>query len=300
MTGLEIGIIGLDTSHALAFTKLLNDRSHPFNVKGGKVTFAFPGGSPDFELSLSRVGKFTRDLRENYSVQMVRTKEELAEKSDAILLESVDGAVHLEQLKSIVAYKKPVFIDKPFSLDSKVAMEMLQMAENYGTPVMSSSALRFAEGLTKILQENVGRQIIGADCFGPMEMINREQGYFWYGIHMADMLYAILGPGATSVSAISNEQHDILTGLWNDGRLGTIRGNRKGNNLFGAIIHFEDGSEFLTVRPDDKPYYASLLEHIIDFFGSGIPSVPLHETAEIIRFLEVANESDKAGKPIFL
>jgi len=300
MTALNIGIIGLDTSHAVAFTKLLNDPSHPFNVKGGKVTIAFPGGSPDFEISMSRVEKFTQELRENYDVQMVQTKEQLADECDAILLESVDGTVHFEELKSIVSYRKPIFIDKPFSLDSKVATEMVNLSEKYGTPIMSSSALRFAEGLTKILHENAGRQILGADCFGPMDMIDRKQGYFWYGIHMAEMLYAILGSGNQSVSAISNEQHDIMTGLWNDGRIGTIRGNRKGNNQFGALIHFEDGSECMTVRAVDKPYYASLLEHIIDFFVSGIPSVPLHETMEIIRFLEAANESERLGKPVFL
>ncbi|MGB2991353.1 MAG: Gfo/Idh/MocA family oxidoreductase [Paenisporosarcina sp.] len=297
---MNIGIIGLDTSHVVAFTKLLNDKNHPFHVKGGKVVVAFQGGSPSFELSKSRLEKFTLELKENFNIKIVQSMEEVAEESDAILLESVDGSVHFEELKKIAAFKKPIFIDKPFTLSSEVAAEMEKIAEEFGTPVMSSSALRYAESITKVLQKHDKGGIIGADCFGPLEIIDQQQGYFWYGIHMAEMLFAILGPGVKSVSTISNEHHDILTGYWNDGRLGTIRGNRKGNNQFGALIHFEEGSEYVTINSQDKPFYASLLEQIIHFFHSGITNVPLSETKEIIRFIEAAHESGKVGKPINL
>jgi Oxidoreductase family, NAD-binding Rossmann fold len=279
---------------------LLNDKNHPFHVKGGKVVVAFKGGSPSFELSKSRVEKFTQELQENFNIKLVQSLEEVAEESDAILLESVDGSVHFEELKKIVAYKKPLFIDKPFTLSSGVAAEMVKMAEEYGTPVMSSSALRYAESLTKTLHKHDKRVIIGADCFGPMEIIDQKHGYYWYGIHLAEMLYTILGPGVKSISTISNDHHDILTGNWSDGRLGTMRGIRKGNNQFGALIHFEDGSEYVAIKSQDKPFYASLLEHIIHFFQNGISKVPLSETKEIIRFIEAAHESEKVGKSITL
>ena len=45
MGNLKIGMIGLDTSHAVAFTKLLNDPNNPFHVTGGKVMMACPVGS---------------------------------------------------------------------------------------------------------------------------------------------------------------------------------------------------------------------------------------------------------------
>ena len=40
----RIGMIGLDTSHVIAFTKQIND---PKNDYGCKVVAGFPGGSPD-------------------------------------------------------------------------------------------------------------------------------------------------------------------------------------------------------------------------------------------------------------
>ncbi|WP_318615589.1 Gfo/Idh/MocA family protein [Sporosarcina sp. YIM B06819] len=293
-------MIGLDTSHAVAFTKLLNNPHESYHVPGGEVVVAFAGGSPNFELSMSRVKGFTEQLCTRFHVKIVDSIEQVAAESDAILLESVDGAVHHEQLRAIVAYQKPIFIDKPFSLSSQVASDMIRLAEDYQTPLMSTSALRYAEGLTGILQQVDKGKIIGADCFGPMEMQATQPGFFWYGIHTVEMLFAILGRGAQSVMTLSSEGHDAITASWTDGRIGTIRGNRHGNSQFGAIIHFEHGSEFVAIHAQQKPYYASLLEQIIAFFQDGVSRVPLQETHEIIRLIEAANESLRTGRIVQL
>ena len=49
---LKIGIIGFDTSHVTAFTKLLNDENEKYHVEGGKVICGFPSFSPDIETRL--------------------------------------------------------------------------------------------------------------------------------------------------------------------------------------------------------------------------------------------------------
>ena len=59
---LRLGIIGLDTSHVIAFTKTFNDPTAPNHVPGGKVVAAFKGGSPDIESSASRVDGYTKEL----------------------------------------------------------------------------------------------------------------------------------------------------------------------------------------------------------------------------------------------
>jgi len=63
MKTLNIGIVGLDTSHAPAFAKLLNDATNEFHVPGGRVVRAYPGGSKAFSMSMSRVGQFTDEFR---------------------------------------------------------------------------------------------------------------------------------------------------------------------------------------------------------------------------------------------
>lgn len=297
---MKLGIIGLDTSHVVAFTRLLNNPNERYHVPGGEVVIAFPGGSPHFELSISRVEAFTQELRSQFEVEIVDMIEQVAHVSDAIFLESVDGAVHHEQLQKVVAFKKPIFIDKPFSISSKVANDMIQLAAKYETAIMSTSALRYAENLTKAIRNTNKGKIIGADCFGPMEIQDSKQGFFWYGIHMIEMLFTVLGSGSKSIKTITNPEHDVITGVWKDGRIGTIRGNRVGNNQFGVLIHFELGTEYIDISLNEKPYYASLLEQVLDFFQDGIPRVPLNETKEIIRFVEASNESSLSGKTVIL
>src|SRR4051812_4662121 len=117
---LRIGIIGTDTSHAVSFTKLLNDSSHPHSIRGGRVVAAYPGGSPDFPLSANRVEGFMTELEEQYGVTRMKTIEEVAACSDALLLLSADGRVHLEQLSLIAPFRKPVYIDKPLALSTSI------------------------------------------------------------------------------------------------------------------------------------------------------------------------------------
>lgn len=299
MGDVKIGMIGLDTSHAIAFTRLLNDSSHPFYVGGGKIVMAYPVGSSDFELSYSRIGPITKEV-EQYGVQIVDSMEEVAEQCDAILIESVDGRVHLDQVSKICSYKKPIFVDKPFCLNTSDAKNIVKIAEQYQTPIMSSSALRFAESLTNALAIKDKGQIIGADCFGPMEMVETQPGYFWYGIHAIEMLYTIVGSGAKHVQSESNQDFDLIVSEWHDGRFCSVRGNRKGNGEFGAVIHFEKGSHYVSIQSSSKPFYASLLEKILEFFNDGQTIVPLHETQEIIRFIEAANESRETGKRVYI
>jgi predicted dehydrogenase len=298
MKDLRIGMVGLDTSHASVFTRLLNDSGADHHVQGGKVVKAFPGGSPDFELSIKRIGQFTEEVR-SYGVEIVETLEEAAEGMDAILLESVDGGTHLEQLRRLIVYKKPIFIDKPFSLSSAGADEMAELAKTYGTAIMSTSALRFSEGLSNVISQSDKGEIIGADCFGPMDF-QEGQGYFWYGIHAVEMLFTILGEGAAAVTTNSNVDHDCIVGRWKDGRIGTVRGNRLGNHQFGALVHFEKGTEYVDIGADTKPFYASLLEQVIDFFKDGISRVEINKTLDVIRFIEAANESKLSGKQVVL
>ena len=296
---LRIGMVGLDTSHAVAFTRLLHDEGHPFHVPGGRVTVAFPGGSPDFELSASRVGRFTREMAETFGVRIVSSPEEAAEKSDAVMLEAADGRVHLGLFRRIVPYGKPVFIDKPLAVSFRDAQEIVGLARWHRVPIMSCSSLRFAEGLTK-RSASCGDKppVIGADAYGPMPFQPTQPGYFWYGIHAAEMLFAILGKGCLQVRTIAAGDHDVIVGCWADGRIGTVRGNRAGNHAFGALIHRADRSRLVEPPADPMPLYASLLERVMEMFRTGRPGLDLDETLQIIRFLEAANESRTSGGKI--
>jgi hypothetical protein len=65
---IRLGMIGLDTSHVIAFTNYLNN---PNNNTGCRVVAGFPGGSPDMPASADRVEKFTGQLREKHGLKIV-------------------------------------------------------------------------------------------------------------------------------------------------------------------------------------------------------------------------------------
>ncbi|RTE03014.1 Gfo/Idh/MocA family protein [Paenibacillus whitsoniae] len=297
---LRIGIIGLDSSHAPAFTGLLHDEQHPYHVPGGSVTHAYPGGSDDFEMSYSRIEGFTQKVRDEYGVAIVSSPEEVAENCDAILLTAVDGRAHLELFRRIAPYGKPVFIDKPMTVSSSDAAAIIEIAARYRVPIMSCSSLRYAEELTLALQDATHGDVIGMDCYGPMALQATQPGLFWYGVHTVEMLYRTLGRGCEKVVAQVTEEHDVVTGIWKNGTIGTIRGNRRGNNQFGALLHREKNSQFVDVYNHPKPYYASLLEVIMHMFRTGEQGIDPAETLEVIRFMEAANLSRETGEPVYL
>src|SRR5690606_5933337 len=128
MKTLKIGMAGLDTSHVGAFANLLHDSSNEHHVPGGRITVAFPGGSPDCPLSIDRVEKFTTDLRENHQVEIVDSLAAMQGKCDAIMLESVDGRVHAAQFREVASWGIPVFIDKPLATTVADAREIAKIA----------------------------------------------------------------------------------------------------------------------------------------------------------------------------
>lgn len=289
---LRIGIIGLDTSHVVAFTKSLNDASSPDHVPGGRVVAAFKGGSPDVPASATRVDKFTAELESTYGVRIVATIAELCDLVDAVLLESVDGRVHLEQAREVLRRRKPLFIDKPMAASFADAKAIARLAEESGTPWFSSSSLRFAPAYQQFLAGAGRGAVLGVEAHGPASLEPTNPGLFWYGIHAVETLFTLMGPGCVSVSMTSNADYDLAVGVWNDGRIGTVKGLRKGHQAYGALVY---GEKSVTYLPVTDVSYVPLVRQIVTFFETGRPPIPPAETLEIMAFMDAAERSRLKG-----
>ncbi len=113
-------------------------------------------------------------------------------------------------------------------------------------------------------------------------------------------LYAALGRGCERVQAISTPDAEFVTGLWKDGRIGTVRGNRTGNKSFGVLLHAPKTSRFVDVMNHPKPAYAGLLQQAITMFHTRQTPIEIEETLEIVRFIEAANQSRETGESVTL
>lgn len=297
MSDLQLGMVGLDTSHCAAFAEILHNKNGKHHVGGGRLISAFPGGSRKFSNSINRVEGFTRQLSEDYGVRIVDDVESAAEGVDAVLLESVDGRQHLEQFRRIAPFGKPVFIDKPFACSSADAREMIDLSRKHNAPIFSASAVRYAMGVQEL---GAGKEIAGCQVFGPAALLPDYPGYFWYGIHSAEVLFSKMGPGCVEVSVRKGSQADIITGLWKDGRTGAIYGYRiEKLSTFGCTVFGEGFLETGTAQ-GEPPSYALLLSRVIEFFKSGNSPVPEAEMLEITAFLEAANGSRETGGTVRL
>lgn len=297
---LKIGIIGLDTSHMVRFAELLNGADSAKNAYNAKVTCAFAGGSPGFNLSTDRLANFTRVAQEDCGVTLVESIDALPENLDAIMIGSVDARQHLEQYRAIAPRGLPVFINKPLAISNADAQAMDALSQKWNSPLLSASGMRFTEALTTPLRSLEPARITGADVYCPMEIIPELPGYFWYGIHAVEMAYRIMGSGCQQVRAEANEHTDTLTAHWADGRVVTLRGQRTGNTRFGGTIHLQDDSCHFQVGASHKPFYVSQLDAILEFFKTRQSCIPAGQTLEIIRFMQAANASRANGQCVAL
>lgn len=290
---LRAGMIGLDTSHAVAFTQILNRQGNPAPLAGIRVVAAYPGGSPDLPSSWDRVEGYTKQLREEFGVEIVDSIPALLEKVDVVFLESVDGRPHLEQLRPVLEARKPVFIDKPVAASLSDTIEIFRLAREAGVPCFTSSSLRFSPNFLRFRegQDAEAGKIVGCDTYGPCSLEEHHPDLFWYGIHGVETLYTIMGTGCTSVSRAHSAGSDLVVGLWKDGRIGSYRGIREGKSEFGATIF----GEKKVISTQGYAGYEPLIIEICRFFRSGSPPVSPEETIELVAFMEAADRSKELG-----
>lgn len=289
---LRVGIVGTDTSHVIAFVKILNDPKSPDYQPGAKIVAAYKGGSSDLESSRSRVDGYAKELHDKWGVEIVPDIKTLCEKVDAILLESVDGRIHLAQAREIFKHKKPVFIDKPLAATQADALAIAKLAKDNGVSWFSSSSLRWSDGIL----DTKGAKGVAVWGPGPMDPTHKMD-MTWYGVHAVEMLYAMLGPGCVEVTRIASGD-DVVVGKWKDGRTGTVHLLRPYGD-FGAMVFKE--KTILQSPVKVKVNYAPMLGQIVKFFQTGQSPVPMAETMEIFAFMDAAQKSkDQGGKPVKL
>jgi predicted dehydrogenase len=287
---LRIGFIGLDTSHSVAFAKLLNEPGNSGHIPGGRVTRSWKGGSPDIEASASRVDGFAADIARTYGVTPCDSIESVMSDVDAVMVLSLDGRTHLGEARRIFPFHKPVFIDKPLAGSLRDAIDIFRLAQQLHAPCFSASAERFTSDVPKLKQARIGH-LNGVSTFGPAQIESHHPDLYWYGIHAVEKCYALMGTGCETVVRVHTPDTDVVTGVWHDGRVATVRGNRNTRYAFGVT---EFGSEAVVVG-EQAEGYEGLVTEILQFFRTGIAPVSHAETIEVLTFMEAADESKRRG-----
>lgn len=288
--GKRVGIIGLDTSHSIAFTKALNAAEADPKLNGYKVVAAYPYGSKTIESSAKRIPGYIEEVK-RLGVKITESITSLLDQVDVVFLETNDGRLHLEQALAVFKAGKRMFIDKPIAASLADTKAIFAASRQYNVPTFSSSSLRYVENIPDLASGKLIGALTGADAFAPATLEPSHPDLFWYGIHGVEMLYALLGTGCKEVRRIYGEGTDIVVGTWSDGRVGIFRGIRQGKGGFGGVAYGANGQQAIGKYDG----YLPLLYRIVDFFDTGVVPVSEEETTELVAFMEAADESKRRG-----
>jgi virulence factor len=293
---IRLGIVDFDTSHAVEFTRRLNhvDIAEDQWVEGARVVAGVPGES---KIAPELIPRYAAEM-EKYGVTLYDDPADLFGKVDAVLIVSVDGSVHLDRAMPFLKCGMPTFVDKPFACSLADAREMFRVATEAHVPLMSSSSLRYApEVVAARGGEGAEGAIFGVSTYGPAPTQLRNPGLFHYGIHPVEMLFTLMGPGCTRLTCLSQPGAEVVSGLWGEGRIGSVRGIRAGQSEYGFTLF---GEKDVTTQGVSTQYiYRELLKRIVSMFETRQLPIDPRETLEIVAFIEAARKSgDEGGAPM--
>jgi hypothetical protein len=301
----------MDSSHCVAFTRILNAHLGPDaaatdgtpRLEGGTdppsgsslgivVTHAWgplPRGS-DRGVVLER----RAELQRKWGVRLERSLAGVLRHVDVAMILSVNGDTHLAQAKPFLAEGVPLFVDKPLANSAVSARALAKLASASRGPLLSCSALRYAEEVERTREEF---QRIGSPRCGVVSGPGTEKkgipGSFFYGVHAAEILHALFGEGIESVRALRSDHEDIVHVQYKDGRRPILRLVRRGASGFWFTVGCAEGERVVPVTAGT--FYERLLAQVAAMFRSGRSPMPLESTLEIVALLEAINHSVSKG-----
>jgi hypothetical protein len=125
----------------------------------------------------------------------------------------------------------------------------------------------------------------------PLNKLPFHPDLYFYGVHGVEALYAVMGPGCVSVSREVQEEADITTGKWRDGRIGVYYGVLAGARPPAIRVWGVAG----VAEATSLGGYEGMLEAMAKFFHTGQPPVDPAETIELFEFMSAAQVSHEQG-----
>lgn len=285
----KLAVIGLDTSHSVKFTELIQGQNAKIEelrvVKCMRIPSAFQSeGDQD---------KRQQEL-EKYAVKVTTSFSEAVEGVNGILLELNDPTLHLEYFRKVAEINLPVFLDKPIADNLKNAVEICRIAKEKNINVWTSSSLRFTPEIRECIAQ-IDSPVI-ASVYGPLGKAAKGSSLVWYGVHSFEMLMTIMGKGAKNITAMKDGKGVVSIVNYKDGRRGIVECNDGAFKYGGRAQSNQAVRSFEVNFANSGELYNSLIVAIRDFFINGTVPIKLEDSLEIQAMMEAATESLESGK----
>ncbi|MFB9755159.1 hypothetical protein ACFFNY_26595 [Paenibacillus hodogayensis] len=237
-------------------------------ASGGELRVAYAYGMTDKPGGLTNA-----QWCERKGIELLPTIEAVVDKSDFLIVLSPDFPEYHEELSRLPLQSgKPVYIDKTFAPDRETALLLFERARQSGTPMYSSSALRFAAEYETMDRDGIETIL----SVGPGKFAN-------YSIHQIEPIVALMGTDVRQVMFTGTAESPALLIGFAHGRQATV--NHFGDGAsFGMIANYRSGNA-RTVKIESE-FFQAFIRNLIRFFQTGEGAVDPAETVAIITIIE--------------
>ncbi|MCC3371594.1 hypothetical protein [Cohnella sp. REN36] len=260
----KIGFIDyfLDEWHAEKYPDWIKEAS------GGELQVAYAYGLID-----APNGRTNAAWCEAHGVELLDSIEAVVERSDCLVVLSPDHPEQHEALCQIpLRSGKPTYVDKTFAPDRETAIRLFELAAANGTPIFSTSALRYAteyDGAASL-------DIATIHSVGPGRFDN-------YSIHQIEPVIALMRGTPDRVMAIGTPEAPAMLIGFADGRQAAIH-HFGWECPFAMTLNDKDGhAHTLKVESD---FFAAFVRRMVKFFETAAPPVAPEETIAIASVIE--------------
>ena len=266
--GRRIGFVdlNLDNYHANVFLQALRGplASRGFTVAGASGTKTAESRA---WAEKNRVPFFEDDVELNAAVDYF------------MVLAPSNPEVHLDLCRRILPFGKATYVDKTFAPNHNVAQKIFALADEHGTPIQTTSALRYTNVQDEVRKETKVEHMVAWGGGGSFDE---------YAIHPLELLISVMGPDATGLMRRGTAERAQLLIEFTGGRTGVVNVFPKTNTPFAASFTTEKRTRYSEV--DASKIFINNQEAILDFFAAGKPNVDRRESLTRMRLLDAARD----------
>lgn len=244
-------------------------------VSGGEYVVTYCWG----EIDSPRKGGLTNaQWAEQQGIELCATMEEVIAKSDVLCVLAPDNPETHERLSQLpLRSGKITYIDKTFAPDKATAVRLLDLAEQHGTPCITTSALRFADEYIQAPKEG----ICGIASMG-------GGAYDIYCIHQIEPMVMMLGSDVRRVKAVGTAQLPIFLVEYANGIQVTLSCFNPGCPFQMAVNYTDNTCKVLTVTSD---IFRNMMRTLVQFFDTGELLVPHAQTIAVMAVREACMQA---------
>ena len=282
---LRVGIIGLDTSHSIEFTRRMQAPDCPQDqrVEGMQAVTCLRFETP-FQ---DQQGLDERQAQlEAWGVSVIEDFDEAVSGCDALLMEINDPQYHLDYLARVACLGKPLFLDKPLADTMANGLQVCAIAAENSLRFFSASSLRFVPPLVQACK--AVPDPLCCTVYGPLGRAPAGSSIVWYGVHSFEMLQRAMGRGAQSLSTRKDGAGVVVTVDYDRGRRGIVE-LTDGAYVYGGCLRTSDKAVPYVV--DMTRAYSDQLVEIERFFRGAAPPLEVEDTLEVMAMLDAAERS---------